>query len=587
MGRPSNELARIRPPFGGRVVDPRDSRPIDPHHCVDDLNVHTANGTIEKRRGFSRVGEVANNDLPLFLRGIHIKNDDFLAYTGLVSYGIMDPDNGATVLSAVNLASANCSITQFKNVVYFPNLNTKVYVNSSTGAWLSGSIGIAAPTQAPTPTDTAGNMVAGTYSYRYTFYNANTGTESPPGEERQLTIAANRRIIVGVTASPDAQVTNIRLYRKYVGGDSQWFFRAQVTNASQSFDDNSNSIDKSSASALNVTDGVPPPGNFCIPFKNRMFWRDDSALFSGLARPATTMLVSEYDRPEQVNVNSRFQFGDADNDGIVGGIAAFGVLIIFCQRSIWTLSGDSPAGYVREKIADGIGCINIDTIRADPVSGAVYWCDSQGAYSFDGGRITYLAQQVWSDFRDNLPRSASFDIRTGLYLVQAGNTGLSGFVFAYDTKRGNWFKWLMDVTAMSDVTNRLRRLYFSEANGNNPFISLYRGTVEISTDNGAPIPWKWVTPKMDFGTTKRKTVRYLRLGYTQNQAGETIDVRHAVDDGNIAGATTAKSRTATPRVLRYPLNRRADNIKLEIGGTSSVATEIAAIDIDGEQTGWR
>lgn len=110
--------------------------------------------------------------------------------------------------------------------MYKYNLATVGVMASDVWNW-----GIAKPTVAPTATPTGAGTFTATsgYLYGYTYYNSSTGHES-----EQLTSASTgaftnvASVDVTVTASADAQVTNIRLYRTTDGGN---LYKLQGTHA--------------------------------------------------------------------------------------------------------------------------------------------------------------------------------------------------------------------------------------------------------------------------------------------------------------------------------------------------------------------
>lgn len=587
MPRQFTNFLNMRAPFGGLIRNPSNGRALEPRNCQGCLNVHTANGVIEVRKGYSAVSPLSG-DLAAIMRGARLKNTDYVAYSGIVTFGLVDAVSGTLVSSNLRIAdSLGPSIVQFNSVVYYPmgpmvlgGKSFKIYSNSA-GALLVGYIGHPAPTAAPTIGGTgAGVLPAGTWSYRYTYYNSNIGTESSPSAQVTQALGGLGSITVNVTASGYAEITNIRIYRKLQGTDSTWFFVAQVANATAGYLDNNYPIGRTSEDALNVTDGIPPNSYMCFKYGDRMLWRDDSNLYSSTPIASTTLVVSEANAPELVNPLNTFRFGNAQNDGIVGGIEAFGGALVLCKNSAWILNGLGPSSYTRDKIAS-VGCEHADTIRADPETGHIYWANLNGAYRFDGASVQCISRKIWPEFNARTYTSAGFDIRTGLYLITSNTDYIT---HAYDPKTGNWFRWNLSAYSFSTQDTYKNRLYFGHSAGG---LKLYRGTSEQTTDAGSGIFWSWATPQIDVGTLQDKNIKYVNAAIgPKTSSGETTTLEYRLNDGD--GALTsagAKSRNVTPSTATWTLDRRCNSIELTLSGTSVAGAEIAAIELEGEVVG--
>lgn len=78
------------------------------------------------------------------------------------------------------------------------------------------------------------NGVSGTVQYVYTYYNVNDGTESQPSPVSIELSTQNSRVSTSVTASPDPQVTHIKLYR--IGNNLLSFTEvAELSNTSTTY----------------------------------------------------------------------------------------------------------------------------------------------------------------------------------------------------------------------------------------------------------------------------------------------------------------------------------------------------------------
>jgi hypothetical protein len=103
----------------------------------------------------------------------------------------------------------------------------------------------------------AGNLT-GDYDWRYTYYRSDTGAESNPSDVQTtlLTLAAESAN-VPVVASTDAQVTNIRIYRRGGTLPDDWRRVTETTNTTATYVDNNSDVDIASATVIALDNDVP------------------------------------------------------------------------------------------------------------------------------------------------------------------------------------------------------------------------------------------------------------------------------------------------------------------------------------------
>ena len=140
----------------------------------------------------------------------------------------------------------------------------KVGINSSQGIDVK-TIGIARPTGPPTMVQTTGGSLTllGTYYYRYTLYDSNTGVESlfnSVDDTVGITLtSSNNQINVTIPSETvNTAVDNVRIYR--LGGTlSTWLFVAQVayTGTTITYDDTTADIGITGGTVLDTVSDQP------------------------------------------------------------------------------------------------------------------------------------------------------------------------------------------------------------------------------------------------------------------------------------------------------------------------------------------
>ena len=126
----------------------------------------------------------------------------------------------------------------------FLNYGTEAFITSPTdtpqiynGTTLR-NWGIIGPTAANTYGADSGTGLTGAYQYKFTYVNSVSGHESNASPASAVRTVANKTInLTGLTASADAQVNKINIYRTTAGG-AIYFYLAQIANGTTTYADN-------------------------------------------------------------------------------------------------------------------------------------------------------------------------------------------------------------------------------------------------------------------------------------------------------------------------------------------------------------
>lgn len=154
--------------------------------------------------------------------------------------------NWAYVADSLKMQKINSNGQEYKWGI------TKPLVPTFFGSSLSGGIAVAGNLNS----SAAG---ASLYDWRYTYYSTKTGAESNPSDTVSPGAAVvNARAMIGVSASTDPQVDQIRLYRRGgTNGTSKWRLAVTGPNETRLMEDNQADSAIALAELLNLTNDVP------------------------------------------------------------------------------------------------------------------------------------------------------------------------------------------------------------------------------------------------------------------------------------------------------------------------------------------
>lgn len=593
----------IRAPFGGLQVNSA-QRAVDPHDCIDCLNLHSTFGSLNKRPGLqfvssTSVGGASGSHGAMLKSFRHGSNAYLLSRTNTASSATRVVDANGNV--QYNIATGS------EDTIGFATHDDRVYIAGGSllrtlytvaGNFTDVQTGIVAPTAAPTVTDTGGggSIADGTYSYRVTYYNSNLAVESGPSPEGTVTAAGGNSTIrvSAVAGNGDTQITHYRIYRRLNGTDVTWFFMAQQTIATLYDDTAATPPSSTQADALNLIADRPPASSTVCWHNRRMWWG------VGTATPRD-IRPSEVDLPHKVNSLGGFRIVDNQGDYLIEPVSHNGMLFCFNLNSLWVITGSSLATYRAEKLAE-IGCAGRYTITK--IGGFLYWMGrggdgGLGVYRTAGGPPEYLSgdiEDLMRSFFDEgatfTSASAGYEPLSGCYILGGQNSGTGSYArsLAYSIRRRKWFEWDQGCSGFalwSEIVFQRPRLYTVKVGGFDS--GALHFFADRETDLGStgtrPITYRWTTGNMDFGTTREKRFFYASPSFDAS-GNDPLALDAAINHGaleNLGNVSTNGGRQRRP----FKIARMGNTLQLRIGGITNSRVSIAGMDVDVEAVGQR
>lgn len=291
--------------------------------------------------------------------------------TGLVQVFTAQGNFGSLSTRRISAASA-------KNYAYLVSGGSATSRGvSCTGLRFDGEniypFGIEAPAT-PAAVDTGAGVMNGTYDWKTTYYNSNTGWESSSSPFATNT-PVNEQTQVTWVASADGQVTHVNVYvRKQSLGTG--FYRATskaIGTLSVTLNLSDANINALTIQAPDTDENDPPPSGtkYLSWHKSRMFAATDQAVY-----------YSKVELPEYFDPEKYEPVNPDDGQKIRGIISMYDKLIVLKDRSVYALVGDGPNDWFIEKISSSIGCVAPNSLVV--ADGNLYWWSVDGPVMWNG-----------------------------------------------------------------------------------------------------------------------------------------------------------------------------------------------------------
>jgi hypothetical protein len=300
--------------------------------CAKAINAdfNTTVGTILVRRGSTKQFNTPLADLAI----------RFLAKVNSFRYQVAGRSvyrDQAKIINALLSATLKSSVIPYRP---FNDPETWAFIadgsimkkdnGTSTYKW-----GIDPPTATPGVT-TTGTGLTGSYSVKFTYARVNAGAlchESNPSPASATQALVNQNLsVTGLTASTDAQVTHIRLYRNVSGG-TVYLFDQQIANGTTTA--TSSQADSALGVAVDTDNDVPPNCSWATIFNETVF------LLGETANPHH-LNFSRRLRPE--SVFDYIEIGNAD-DPLVAAVQVAGVMGVWTRKTKYRVTGSSASSY--------------------------------------------------------------------------------------------------------------------------------------------------------------------------------------------------------------------------------------------------
>lgn len=236
----------------------------------------------------------------------------------------------------------------------------------------------------------SGQLASADYRWCYTYYNANDGTESAPSpytdattigeliEKSDSTYWLNSyAVLSNIEASPDPQVTHIRIYR-LGGGISNFRLIDTIENRNASITDNVSSYDLGDA-CTTIGYAVPPIVSYLATAYGMLFGCKDNILY-----------YSDANIPTNWDPLNYIIF----DDNITGIGPTSAGLLVFTKYRTYIISGNSPENFYKQLLYDNIGCISSGSIVTS--GSECMWQGLNGVYIFSNGLTNLTFNKVGS-----------------------------------------------------------------------------------------------------------------------------------------------------------------------------------------------
>lgn len=314
---------------------------------------------------------------------------------------------------------------------------------------------------------------------------------------------------------------------------------------------------------LTVTDlsATQPGASASVLYKGRRF----------VVGRGRTVKFSDLNAYETFGVDSEFTLSGDDagvdfqsNPGDVQGMVSYeDLLVIFCSRSIWILTGSGPETYQLRQIEAPVGCTNQWTIARTP-QGLVFLAGNHlgdlGIYLFTGSGVRKLSAPIEELFRNTAGVVTNDPLRglywAGRYLLSVPRTAFSRELYALNIETGEWTTFDGYDAQGPALGTRGQTLYVSDDN------TLY------SVDSRVPPRAPGTTGRLTLGWSDDQRpagqARFLAVKVTASasSAQGSLSLTASVPGGGTV--TTAKDiPTDAYDALVFPIKLRGHAIELD------------------------
>jgi len=351
--------------------------------------------------------------------------------------------DAAAVLIWTSTSAEPFDFVVSNNTCYFGNgTDMKKFDSSTVTNW-----GIVAPVAGPTITLVAGsNNVYTSWCYTYTYYNINTTAESSPSPISACSgVFTANSVNLGVIASTDPQVTNIRVYRTPDGGAQDPALMQEITgspfpNTTGTINDATLDINLSILTAPEFFRNNPPtPCKGLIAYAGRIWgFKNNTVYYSGFEEISNG--VPEESWPGGLTGNfypfATEVFALAP---LIDGIS------VYEAAKVNKVEGDTLDTFRRYTLLEKRGTRSRTAVTA--LGGSVVWLDTSSTiWLSDVGEIGI---PIRPDTAGINPATCWISIHlSGIFHWVVVLDGANGILYVYDLDRSEWMPpWTLGAPA--------------------------------------------------------------------------------------------------------------------------------------------
>jgi len=539
--------------------------------AMQNLSLSDARGMPKRRKGYTRY-DVSSLTEPI--RGqFRFYKRDGTKHLVSVSNGIVYKASGTTI-DASTLGSGYSASKDF----FFDAFNDLAFGVNGTDKVLrwDGAAGAVRDAGFPPPSTTLGDAagaagaLTGTYKYKFTFVYDDISEESTASDESNGVTVTSQRVDLTSIDVGGAGVTKRNIYRTLAGGSIFYFLKTINNNVDTTYTDNAADGTLDTLNQAPTDNNLPPRAKYVAVFANRIFLANatldyDGNTIDGKSRVFFSALTESEVSPNTIGTApvhgaggeifpADFFFDVEDNDGdeIVGLGVTLDSLVIFKEKSVWRLIGDSPENFELIKADSDLGCISGKTIKR--VENLLYFLAGGNKPSIcatDGTRVIPIGERIQPTLQANIDRSAMESacavqhLYTYVLIYKSITDSANSSGIIYDYIKDAW----------GTLTNIPANI-FSSWNGSGDSGEVFFGSSVDgkmyqydtgASDDGASIQSIWQSKFYDFGTGERRKV--MKSIYSLFGAGGdnvTVDLLRDFNASPVAGETTSAVLTAEP-----------------------------------------
>jgi hypothetical protein len=587
------EMTEVKAPFRG--LNRNLNSQAELADAVDCLNVIIEDGAVTKRPGWAQ-------DVNLSAGGKILGIFDYLKADSAKEFGIdrlgivkagtkvfkVDGWIATEIGSALGLSETElAAFAMVNNKVYFCD-SVKFKVTDGTDVLDSQ---ITRPGASATLGSSAGSL-SGTYDYKVTWYSSTWGQESCASAVSATITVVDKQIDLSAMSGtrPDTRVDKKRIYRRKVSAyETTWKYVGEVAHATTTFTDNVLDVDLDPLriAPLSYADALPNFRYLC--------WQAGVLFAAGSDDAATRLYFTRADMPW--TMDQYMEVGSGHDTDRITGLASFqGMVVVFKERSIWLLSGNTVDTFYLRKVIPGIGGRSHHGIV--DMGEALLFVSEDGFYAFDGAAVSKIGGGVEDPIQAEITdRNYSRD----RYIVGVRDYERSMVVWSYTSSGGtendrclcyfyensrlvnfpSWTKWIignptyLGMLTLESTGKRACVLGFDDG---------LVGRLGGNSDNGVDIEWKWKTPPIDLDVpTMQKAFGELAVEVGPLPAASNMEVRFYRNDD--VSPTTLFTFDQTVAVARRRMARSARQISLEFYGQTSLAAKVISFILESDFCG--
>ena len=411
--------------------------------------------------------------------------------------------------------------------------------------------GITGPAAAPT-LGTTGTGLTGSYKAVYTYIRkvgSSVIAESNPSAEPGAQSLTNQNLTVAVTASSDAQVTHIRIYRTVASG-SAYLYDQEVANTTATI--TSSQADSALGAEVEDDNDTPPACGFVSPADDGRLWLTQDPSF-----PHYVYYTKRF-RPEAVPADNYLEITTPE-DPVQCVIPFGGIRLAFCKARKYRIIGSGTTPFIFQETPSKRGTPSWAAAAAG--EDGVYFLARDGVFRTNGfGPDEQVAGSILPLFKGqsvngysaiNWDQASKFSLaifERNLYVSWAdGSNTNPNIVWVNRIGTEKWEAY--------EYPTGLSSLHYEEdtgylaAGGQDGFVyQLETGANDAGASISMTVDSKdygHVTPETPGGTLARHLFRFIR----EDLEGGTFTTRFYADGTSKHVASVATTRRPAPIAL--------------------------------------